>query len=183
MTCNINLGGNVLRKLYNLIQDFRNGDKDAFIHILDRFEPKLKNLQRNSKYDDMKSDLTLFMFNLLNKIPLEKEYFKDDKYIISYISKSLTHQYIHLNKVNCKIITNEGVLEENYIRGGDDNCFSNIIFEDIIRDLTQIERDVIVKKYKYNYSGAEIANMNGVSRQAIHKTHIRALSKMRSLLS
>lgn len=55
-------------------------------------------------------------------------------------------------------------------------------FDDIIKDLTEIEKDVIIKKYKYGYSGSEIANMNGISRQAIYKTHFRALSKTRKLL-
>ena len=89
-----------MRQLYNLIQDFRNGDSDTFILILERFEPKLNKLQRNSIYEDMKSDLILFMFKLLNKIPLEKEVFREDKYIISYINKSLQYQYIYLNKIN-----------------------------------------------------------------------------------
>ena len=120
--------------------------------------------------------------NLLNKIPLEKEIFKEDKYIVSYINKSLQHRYIYLNKLNCKVMSKELVLEETYINNGDDNCFSNIIFADIIKALTDTEKDIILKKYKLNYSEAEIARMKGVSRQAIHKTHIRALSKIKNII-
>ncbi|MGL5714679.1 MAG: RNA polymerase sigma factor [Paraclostridium sp.] len=172
-----------MRQLYNLIQDFRNGDADTFTLILERFEPKLNKLQRESVYEDMKSDLILFMFKLLNKIPLEKEVFREDKYIISYINKSLQHQYIYLNKYNYKVKSSERVLEETYINNGDDNCFSNIIFEDCIKNLTEIEKDTIFKRYQLNYSEAEIGRMKGISRQAVHKTHVRALSKMKKLLS
>ena len=164
-----------MRQLYNLIQDFRNGDSDTFILILERFEPKLNKLQRNSIYEDMKSDLILFMFKLLNKIPLEKEVFREDKYIISYINKSLQYQYIYLNKINYKVKSNEMILEETDINNRDDNCFSNIIFEDLIKNLTERE--------KLNYSEAEIGRMKGISRQAVHKTHVRALSKMKNLLN
>ena len=172
-----------MRQLYNLIQDFRNGDSDTFILILERFEPKLNKLQRNSIYEDMKSDLILFMFKLLNKIPLEKEVFREDKYIISYINKSLQYQYIYLNKINYKVKSNEMILEETDINNRDDNCFSNIIFEDLIKNLTEREKDMIFKRYKLNYSEAEIGRMKGISRQAVHKTHVRALSKMTNLLN
>lgn len=169
-------------QLYSLIKDFRNGNTDTFILIMDKFEPKLNKLQRNSVYEDMKSDLILFMFKLLNKIPLEKEIFREDKYIISYINKSLKNHYIYLNKTNYEVMSKELVLEEIYINNGDDNCFSNIIFEDIIKTLSDTEKDMIFKKYKLNYSEAEIARMKGISRQAIHKTHIRALSKIKKTL-
>lgn len=170
-------------QLYNLIQDFRNGDANTFILILERFEPKLNKLQRESVYEDMKNDLILFMFKLLKKIPLENEVFREDKYIISYINKSLQHQYIYLNKINYKVKSNEMALEETYINNGDDNCFSNVIFEDLIKNLTEIEKDTIFKRYKQNYSEAEIGRIKGISRQAVHKTHIRALSKMKNLLN
>ena len=74
---------------------------DIFILIMEKFEPKLNKLQRNSVYEDMKSDLILFMFKLLNKIPLEKDIFREDKYIISYINRSLKNHYIYLNKRLC----------------------------------------------------------------------------------
>lgn len=171
-----------MEQLYNLIQNFKNGSKETFTLIMEKFEPKLNKLQRNSIYEDMKSDLVLFMLKLLNKIPLEKEIFKEDMYIVSYINKSLQNHYIYLNKINCKIMSKELVLEESYINNGNDNCFSNLIFEDIIKTLTDAEKDIIIKKYKHNYSEAEIARMKGISRQCIHKTHIRALSKMKKIL-
>ncbi|MEG2789670.1 MAG: hypothetical protein RR942_17825 [Romboutsia sp.] len=90
-------------QLYNWIKDFRNGDVDTFLLILEKFELQLNKLQRNSSYEDMKCDLTLFLFDVLNKIPFEKECFK----------------------------------EENCIRDRSDSYFSNIIFDDIIKDLNR----------------------------------------------
>ena len=79
-------------------------------------------------------------------------------------------------------MSKEMALEETYINNGYDNCFSNIIFEDIIKTLTDTEKDIIFNKYQLNYSEAEIARMKGISRQAVHKTHVRALSKIKILL-
>ncbi len=169
-------------KLYKLVEDFRNGNIDNFIFIVEEFQPQLNKFQRNSDYEDMKSELILFMFNLLEKIPLEKDIFKEDKYMVSYISKALKHHYIHLNKTNCKILNKKFLLEDKYINNGEEDCLSEIIFKDIISMLSEKEKDLIIKKYKFNYSEAEIARIKGVSRQAIHKTHVRALSKLKKLL-
>lgn len=95
---------------------------------------------------------------------------------MSYLSRRWLTQP---NKINCRVKSKELALEEIHINNGDDNCFSNIIFDDIIKTLTHAEKDIIFKKYKLNYSDAEIARMKGISRQAIYKTHVRALSKIK----
>lgn len=81
-----------MSRLYDLIQDYRGENPDAIIDIIDiieKFEPLLGKFQRNGSYEDIKSDLILFMFKLLDNIPLDKEGFKEDKYLVSYIYKSL----------------------------------------------------------------------------------------------
>lgn len=149
--------------------------------ILNVFDPLLDKLQRNSINEDMKSDLTLFMFTLLNKIPLEKECLKEDKYIISYISKSLNHQYIYLNKKIRKNNNNEMLLDKfDYMSEVD--TMNSIVFDNLIDKLTDNEKYVMNRKYKFNYSDTEIANEKGVSRQAIHKIHKRAIEKLKSYI-
>ena len=36
---------------------------------------------------------------------------------------------------------------------------------------------MIFKRYKLNYSEAEIGRMKGISRQAVHKTHVEHYQK------
>lgn len=157
-------------KFYDLIHKYRSNDNDIFVDIIDEFSPLINKYQRKGSYEDLKSDLIMFMFSLLNKIPLDNDNLKDDKYIISYIHKSLNHRYIYLNKKHSNVINKEIELEDNY---------SNILLEDMISCLTVLEKDIINKIYIFGYTEADIARMNKVTRQAINRTHKRALNKIK----
>lgn len=169
-------------ELYTSVQKYKKGNMNEIINILDKFDPLLNKFQRNSCYEDMKSDLSLYMFNILTKLPLDKIYLNQDKYIVSYIHKSLKNKYININKMSQIITTNEidikdSSLSNSYI----DNELSLITIEDMIKDLTPKEKMVIRKVYIQNFKESEIAKELTLSRQAIHKTHKRALNKLRKL--
>lgn len=171
-----------MSRLYDLIQDYRGENPDAIIDIIEKFEPLLGKFQRNGSYEDIKSDLILFMFKLLDNIPLDKEVFKEDKYLVSYIYKSLQNQYIYLNKKNCKIVNKEMVIDEIKLNHSYYDCFNHIIFNDMIKNLTDSEKDILTKKYIFNYSESDIARIHNKTRQAIHQSHRRALKKLRAIL-
>ncbi len=163
--------------IYSLVYEYRRGNEEKFLDLIDKFDPLLSKLQRNSQYEDMKNDLILFLLNLINKISLEN--FKEDKYIISYISKSLTNQYIYINKkyqleFNLKLYLNEDIINNESYKD-----FDNIIFKDRVKVLTEKEREVILKIYFYGFTEAQIGREKNISRQAIHKTHVRALNKLK----
>lgn len=99
-------------------------------------------------------------------------------YIVSYIHKSLNNRYIYLNKKNKDRINREIKIDNNYIEAGYNDNWSTILFEDMIDILTELEKDIINKIYNLGYYEAEIARYYNVSRQAINKTHKRALSKI-----
>ena len=125
-----------MSRLYDLIQDYRGENPDAIIDIIEKFEPLLGKFQRNGSYEDIKSDLILFMFKLLDNIPLDKEVFKEDKYLVSYIYKPLQNQYIYLNKKNCKIVNKEMVIDEIKLNHSYYDCFNHIIFNDMIKNIS-----------------------------------------------
>lgn len=174
-----------MENVYSLVLDHRKNNPDAILEILNRFDPLLNKLQRNSYYEDMKSELIVFMFNLIDKIPIENENLKKDKYIVSYIHKALKNQYIHINKKHAKGRNTEVSSEEFYI----DNClgfsyhddlFTFIHFEEMISHLTELEKKIIEKKYKHGYSNSDRANSRNISRQAVYKTHKRAIEKIKN---
>lgn len=59
------------------------------------------------------------------------------------------------------------------------NFEDKLTVDTLINKLTKKEKTVIILKYFYEYSDVEIANIFGVSRQAINKTKNRALNKMK----
>lgn len=172
-----------MSKLYNLVKLYKNGNKNAIIDIIEIYNPVLNKFNRNSYSEDMKNDLILFMITLLDKIAIEKKEFKEDKYIFSYIYKSLKHRYIYENSKRCHIYNNETTYDVLLNDVSYDNNFSNIVFKDMVKNLTKSEKYVINKKYLFNLSEADIARELAISRQAVHKTHKRALNKLRKLHS
>lgn len=166
-------------EIYSLVYEYKRGDKEKIMDLIDRFNPLIKKLQRNSHYEDMKNELVLFILKLIPKIPIDIDDFKEDKYIISYISKSIKNEYIKLNKKNQKICNSEIYLD-NYISNIKlDEEFEYFIFNETIKILTEKERDVIKNIYLYGFTEAQIGRARNISRQAIHKTHTRALNKLK----
>lgn len=170
-------------KLYNTIQNYKNGNINEIISVLEQFDPLLNKFNRNSYYEDMKSELSLYMFHILNKIPLEKKCFNQDKFIISYIYKSLKNKYIHLNKTiqsihNVELENENKLLNSSYT----EKELEFIEILDMFKNLTDYERNVLIQIYIYNFKESEIARNLKVSRQAINKTHKKALSKLKNLI-
>ena len=139
-----------MRYIYLLVEEFKKGDKNKFLDILLKFDPLLNKLQRNSCYEDMKNELTLFLFILLDKIPIELVNLKSDRYIISYIAKSIKYQYIHINKIHQNKNNNTLYLNEDVFNIGYTEDLSNIILNDIIKSLTIKEQNVIKNIYLNN---------------------------------
>lgn len=167
-------------RIYLLIKAYRNGDKNKIVEVIEIFNPLLNKLHSKGSSDDIKSDLILFMFDLLCKIPLEKEIFCSDKYIISYIKKSLVNEFIRLNKICCRNKDLEFSLDESYVKSKyTTSVYDEIIFKDMIKNLTEREKEIFYKKYVLNYLDSEIARSKNITRQAVYKTHKNAIKKLR----
>lgn len=78
-----------------LIEDAQHSDQEATLKLVQIFLPCIKKYTRWMNYDeDFKSDMTLALIDLIQSIKLEKLKNSSDQVLISYISKSLYHQYI-----------------------------------------------------------------------------------------
>ncbi|EJO5349323.1 sigma-70 family RNA polymerase sigma factor [Clostridium botulinum] len=162
--------------LYNYVKAAKLKDKSSMEYLIEKFQPLInKYAYKLIESEDGKSELTLNFIKLINKIPLYKECFKKDKYIISYIRISLKRKYIYLYKKQKKLELKQSYLEEN-IKYFLDN--SNIIFYDLIKNLNSKEKYILVKKYIYNFNYSEIGKSLKISRQNVYITEKRALNKI-----
>lgn len=169
-----------MKKLHDIIIDFKQGNTDSATKIIDMFDPLLNKLERQSNCCDIKSELTLFMIELLQKFPIERENLYYDKNIVSYISKSVKNRYIFLNKKACTQSNMESDLDLSLVKNNKtENNLDMIFFNDIINHLTPREQKIIKYKYALNYSDIEIASLFNISRQSVNKTKLRALNKLR----
>lgn len=172
-----------MNKLCNLINLYKSGNSESLVKIVDEFKPIISKLERDSYCEDLESELILFIIVLLDEIQIKEKFLKEDKYVFSYIYKSIKNKYINLNKRDYKIYSKE-VNSDNFLEySGYNYINSNIIFYDMIKNLTDIEKNTIIKIYLYNLSEAEIAREMNVSRQAVSKCHKKALNKLRKCFS
>lgn len=167
-------------KLGNLIKIYNDGDKEALIEIIDKFMPVINKYKKESYYEDIDSELTLFMINILEKVSEREEILKDDKYLTFYILKSLKNKYIEINKKSYNIYSSE-IPSDNFL---DYSCYelleSDMGFYDIIKNLSVFEKDILIKKYIHIMNESEIARELNTSRQYINRIHKKALNKLRN---
>lgn len=162
--------------LYTYVKNAKLGNKSSMEYLINKFKPLInKYSYRLIEPEDGKSELILKLIRLVKKVPLDKQCFKEDKYIISYIKISLKRQYIYLYEKQKNLALKQSYLDENNEYSFDK---SNIIFYDLIKNLNNKEKYIFIKKYIYNFNSSEIARSLKISRQNIYITEKRAIKKI-----
>lgn len=126
----------------------------------------------NRKLAEDDGSLSELLFNLVNS---------DKELSNRYAAVSLRNEYIRLSKTKQKraeIFTEYG---ENHGATSPDIDLRLDIKAALLR-LSDKERDTVLMRYYWGFSIAEIAELNGVSRQAENKRLKIALDKLRGLL-
>lgn len=126
----------------------------------------------NRKLADDDGALSELLFNLVNS---------DKELTNRYAAVSLRNEYIRLSKAKQKraeIFTEYG---ENHGATSPDIDLQ-IDIKAALSTLAKKEHDTVLKRYFWGFSVAEIAALNGVSRQAEWRRLRKALDKMKPLL-
>ena len=126
----------------------------------------------NCKLAEDDGALSELLFNLVNS---------DKELSNRYAAVSLRNEYIRLSKAKQKraeIFTEYG---ENHGATSPDTDLQ-IDIKSALSTLANKERDTVLMRYFWGFSVAEIAALNGVSRQAENKRLKIALDKLRVLL-
>lgn len=168
-----------MQKLGDLVKDYNNGDKNALVEIINQFKPAINKYKKESYYEDLDSELTLFMINILGKISMREDILRDDKHLRFYILKSLKNKHIEINKKSYTIYSSEIPSDKFLDYNGYELLESDIVFYDIIKDLSICEKHILTKKYIHNIKESDIARELNTSRQYINRVHKKALSKLR----
>ena len=157
----------------------KKNDTNSINYILKKFNPLiLKYANKLDDHEDAKSEFTLQLLHIIQKIPLEKSNFKDDKFIIAYIKTSIKNHFclLYSNQKKYNSIVNSCVYDQKIKQC---NINSNLIFYDLIKVLNPKEKIILEQKFLYNYTNTEIANSLNLSRQNIQICIKRALIKLK----
>ncbi len=165
--------------IYEKIIKAKNGDENCLEEIIKIFWPLISKYSRLLDGEDTKQDLSLHLIEVINKLPVEKDNFNKDKFIVGYISKSIRNEYIRLSKLKNKKYNNETQLnldiEIEYRKSDSD-------FEvlDLFNKLSRKEANIMKLIYINKLSVSEVAESMKISRQAVNQSKNRALNKIRS---
>lgn len=170
-----------MNRLSKLVKLYKNGEKDALLEIVDIFRPIINKYKRNSYCEDMDNELILFLITILEKITLREELFNNEKYLFSYIFKSLKNKYMRINQKSYLKYKNESLNYDAIEYREYELLQSDMEFQDIIKDLSTREKYILNQKYIFNLNESDIARELNTSRQYINKVHKNALGKLRNM--
>lgn len=171
-----------------LYDDFRKSkdSQEACYALICKFEPLISKLARGITEDyheqeDVKQELRITFLHVVRQCPLE--HFKDgaDRAVLIYITKSLKNRSRQMQNMRSKTWqTSEYEQSDDLII---DNTLNQRILEleimDSLSGLSVSQRKIILASYIYGFSDAEIAEQMHISRQAVHKSRLKALEKLR----
>lgn len=171
--------------LVSLIDETENDDGQAILDLIEFFKPIIIKYSKKLKYDDAKLDMQSDFIRVIDKLKnnLNNE---SDRYVLSYVKKSMYHSYIKYSKKNNKYskevpLSSFGNDTQYIVDNNLNNCddYSSILLNEIKAYLTKKEFMVIRYIFFKDYSINDVAQAFGVSRQTINQTKKRALEKLR----
>ncbi|SMC29110.1 toxin-associated regulator BotR [Clostridium acidisoli DSM 12555] len=172
--------------LTELIADSKANHK-YFEIICSKYSKKINFLVKSFNIELYRNDLLLFLWQLIKKI--NSSDFKSEQALHSYINISLKNYCINLynkyhknNRITYNSLLTDIEIDKNFSYNTIDN--SSLIFDDLIVNLSEKQKKIIIMRYKYCLTDYEIASSLHVSRQAVHKNRVAALNKLhKSLIS
>lgn len=167
-------------EIFNKVMNYREGDNESLIKIIDIFNPLLIKYSRLLYGEDTKQDLIIHLISVVNKINFDNKNLCEDSAIVGYVAKSIRNEYIRLSKKINKILLNE--LELNLeIEIEYDDFDSEFEMLDTFKVLTEKEAYVMKLIYIHYLSISEVSDYMKISRQAVNQAKNRALKKIKNI--
>ncbi len=169
--------------LYIVFKKAQSGSEEHVIKLYNKFLPLIKGYGRKLNYEEAESDFTIFLLEYIKKIDLNKFKNRSDGEIVNYVKLIFKNKYIDILRLimNKKIETT--TLETEFMCN---DCYKNLeneYFFSLIKDLTTIQKKIIVGRYFHGYSDNNLSKILKISRQAVYKHRKRALELIKLEIS
>lgn len=159
------------KELYLLINEAQNGVEESLLEVVKRFQPLLKKYARKLKYEDAMQDLLETFLLMLPMINIKKN--KNEGQLVNYVAKVIYHQFIklakHNNQYNFVEIDYDEEKNEYDIGRSQVDHYDEIDILNELKKLDEQQRQIIYLHFFIGYTIQEIADIIGVSRQAVNK--------------
>ena len=163
------------------ILNLRKGEQDSFLHIYKVFENLINYYNSRMCCEDGKSELTLFLLELLHRFDLSN-FEPDESFSVQkYIAVALRNKYIDISKKgreDVKRVQFFGDINIPFFEQTDEKA----MLHQALAKLNLKQRRVLEYKYFYGYSDAAIAKRMGITRQAVNGIKLRAFDTLKILI-
>ena len=163
------------RGLYEYFKFAQNNNEEYLIFLYYKFLPMIKGFGRKLNYEEAESDLTIFLLEFIKNIDLKKFENRSDGEIVNYMRSAFNSHYINILKsvINKKI--DISTYEAEFVCY---DCYRRLELTSLfglIKNLSLMQKKIILGKFYYGYSDVELSKIFRVSRQAIYKQKKKAL--------
>lgn len=153
-----------------------------FDEIYQLYEKKICNIAKNFRIEEHSTMLMIKLWKLTSTIDLDN--FSSSELLDSYINKSLKRWAINLYRKYVKhniVMVNDLVVDFELDKAqlSSIEYISDLEFFNILESLSSRQYKVIILRYKIGLTDEQIGNSMGISRQAVYKQRIQALSTLR----
>lgn len=170
----------------DLIESAKLGETGSMEYVLYKFEPAISSLARKLNYEYAKTDLTIFLIEMIRDIKLERINNLVDGAMVNYVITSLRREAYKLRKKN---IGRFNTVEYVDVFESDVDEYGNLeakLFLDKLEScgiITSKQKNVLTKKYYECYTEQEIANELFITRQGVNKIHKNAINEIKNYLN
>lgn len=164
-----------MKKTVTMLLRECNSNTNAMEELIERFQPLIDSYSRKSGWkidtEDMKSILIIKLITLAKDMRVSENEGKNVKFIAICLKNHFLDVVRKINRISSK----EETLEED-IQDVSNLNEEDLIFEDIIKGLSEQKKEIIRLKFKEMYTDQEIGHKLNISRQAINK-QLRSIYK------
>ena len=170
--------------LANIIAYAQEGNQEAMLQLIARFQPSLRKHAKLLKYEDSYYDLVALFIESIHRMKLEKLKNKSEGATVNYVVNSIYHSYCKLVEIAAEQRRFPCSLEElngrQIYTSASCNPPTYSKLELPCNLLTSREVHVIRLLYEKGLSVTEVASKLHITRQSVNQTKLRAESKLKS---
>lgn len=173
------------KEFYYLVYKSKNQDKESLLALINKFDLLIRKYSLKLNYDGSYSDLIIYFISAIYKLPIDKPRFNENKYIISYLSKTVKNAYIYYSIKKNNILSHEINLNDEIwcdFNSAYNNIDNKIYVLTLLSNLSEKEKMILYLKYFKCYSDVEIGNKYKITRQAVNKCKNVALNKLKNII-
>ncbi len=163
--------------LIPVIREIQNQNMSHFAELFENFEGLIYCYGKRLCYEDATQELTLFLLELLDSLDTDRFPCDDSQGVQKYIAVSLRNRYIFLSKKQQKTMCQSDKPVDQI--GVELETEEAIALKSGLKSLSERQRLAVTYRYCYGYSDCEIAQIMGISRQAVNRLHKRGLTSLK----